>query len=114
MHVLVLHSCCLHLHYSQAEDVSPQSLDLQTACFEFHDYVASRVSPIQHTSVVGGHGEGEAAAAAGGAGAETITPFSHMPLPSIHIDGAWESLIFDAEIKTELLQYVKKYILWRI
>lgn len=72
------------------------------------------MSPIQHTSVVGGHGEGEAAAAAGGAGAETITPFSHMPLPSIHIDGAWESLIFDAEIKTELLQYVKKYILWRI
>ena len=92
----------LDSRHMQAEDVVPHNLNMQTAIFEFHDYVASTVAPIQHTTTIGGDGQAEGAAEA--AQAETITPFSHMPLPSGHIDGAWESLIFDAEIKTELLQ----------
>ena len=73
---------------------------MRAATFEFHDYVASQIAPIQHTT----GGEDQSAEGGEAVRAETITPFSHMPLPSVHIDGAWESLIFDAEIKTELLQ----------
>ena len=82
--------------------VAGEQLVLETAQYTFHDYVCSNQMPQQH--------EGDAPTNGEQKDADAVSAFSHYQLPSALLEGQWGSLIFDADVKSELLKYVRTAI----